>query len=741
MVGEATASQKKRAFDELYALDESGEDDQLDEGLLSSVNALKGKTLGDPTVVTPSDRLRTTTLARSLSTPHPQKNIGIGRSEQSAARSIHSDDIVKDTPFPSLQKRRTLTGLQSTEQPATASSQVPSSTAPPSSAIPRAAGKRKRDADIKLVPEQLRIFRNLHFYFFINDDIHPGRRNRIIKAIEYGATWQRDWNSSVTHIILDSNLRYDHIKMKVKHIPDHVIVVDEGYPADCIKYRLLLDPSQKHYQVKGYVPLNGKTIAEPPHSVPNKPSQKSDKSLELKPPGKGVMARPVQTQTTTRTETTPSATTNSDKSTRPVDGQTEPDTDGDELDLAIREAKDIERDSEPVSSSSDPGDTSHIPEEEGSTAPAWQQKFQCMHKHTGKTKSNPNAYTISILLELADYYAQIRDEWRPKAYRSAIAALRRCPTKINTRRDALRLNGIGESIADKIEEIVVTNRLRKLEYAKLDPRERILQDFLKIYGVGHDQATKWYAAGYRSLDELSQKASLTPNQKIGLAHYTDFNTRIPRAEVEQHAQVVRNCLKALDASYTVHTMGSYRRGAELSGDIDLIITAGSTTTLPAIRTLVFEQLVPRLTSSGFLVAALAATSAADGSKWHGASVLPSPAPPPSGTPSLLPTSSTSASSSARSSGTWRRIDLLLVPASELGAALIYFTGNDIFNRSLRLLASKKGMRLNQRGLYKDVLRDSGREKMSEGTLVEGRDERKIFEALGVPWRPPEHRIC
>lgn len=81
-----------------------------------------------------------------------------------------------------------------------------------------------------------------------------------------------------------------------------------------------------------------------------------------------------------------------------------------------------------------------------------------------------------------------------------------------------------------------------------------------------------------------------------------------------------------------------------------------------------------------------------------------------------------------------------MPETEFGAALIYFTGDDIFNRSIRLLASKKHMRLNQRGLYKDVMRGPGRMKVSEGTLVEGADEKKIFAALGVPWRPPEQRI-
>jgi DNA polymerase IV len=132
--------------------------------------------------------------------------------------------------------------------------------------------------------------------------------------------------------------------------------------------------------------------------------------------------------------------------------------------------------------------------------------------------------------------------------------------------------------------------------------------------------------------------------------------------------------------------------------------------------IVTEQLMPALFTQGFLQVGLAVTSRDDGTKWHGASCLPH-------------------------LQIWRRIDFLYVPSEELGAALIYFTGNDIFNRSLRLLASKRGLRLNQRGLYSDVLRGKGRVKLTEGTLLEGKSERRIFEILGVPWRPPEHRIC
>lgn len=48
-----------------------------------------------------------------------------------------------------------------------------------------------------------------------------------------------------------------------------------------------------------------------------------------------------------------------------------------------------------------------------------------------------------------------------------------------------RLPMIGESLAKKIEEIVETDRLRKLEYAQLEPGDVALKLFLRVYGVGY----------------------------------------------------------------------------------------------------------------------------------------------------------------------------------------------------------------------------------------------------------------
>jgi len=345
-----------------------------------------------------------------------------------------------------------------------------------------------------------------------------------------------------------------------------------------------------------------------------------------------------------------------------------------------------------------------------------QNAFQCMDPVGKSSSQNPNSRTIEVLDQMCKYYDQMNDQWRTLAYRKAITTLRKQTTKVSTAKEAAALPFIGSRLADKIEEIVLTDRLRRLDSTRNDPMDNVLRLFLGVYGAGLSQASKWIQAGYRTLDDLVISAKLTDSQKIGVNHYYDFAERIPRAEVEAHGNLVKSALKKLDSSFQATIMGSYRRGAKDSGDIDLIITKPGAS-VATLREVVFQTLIPSLFKSGFLKVKLATSSRhEDGTKWHGVSCLPT-------------------------SKTWRRLDLLLVPEEEMGAALIYFTGNDIFNRSIRLLASKKGMRLNQRGLYKDVIRGKNREKLNEGTLVEGRDEKKIFEILGVPWREPTERIC
>lgn len=344
--------------------------------------------------------------------------------------------------------------------------------------------------------------------------------------------------------------------------------------------------------------------------------------------------------------------------------------------------------------------------------------FQCMNPSiSGNTSHNPNARTIQILDEMCKHYDRMQDQWRTMSYRKCIATLKKQNVKITTAKQAAGLPFIGPRLAAKIEEIVLTDRLRRLDSTRTEPLDVVLHLFTGVYGAGLVQANKWMQAGYRTLEDVKAKAKLSESQRLGIEHYADFNSRIPRAEVEAHAAIVAAALQKIDPKFSTTIMGSYRRGAQDSGDIDLILTRPNTS-LSAMRTVVFEVLIPHLYELDFLKASLATRRSNDssGSKWLGASCLPG-------------------------SSVWRRIDFLLVPEDEMGAALLYFTGNDIFNRSMRLLARTKGMRLNQKGLYTDVQRGRRAEKLNEGVLVEGRCEKRIFDILGVPWKEPHERAC
>lgn len=158
---------------------------------------------------------------------------------------------------------------------------------------------------------------------------------------------------------------------------------------------------------------------------------------------------------------------------------------------------------------------------------SWQQNFNCMHKHDGLDHGqNPNHRTIEVLQQMADFYDRTRDNWRVIAYRKVIAALRKQNVKIITREQALAIPSVGERLAEKIEEIVWTDKLRRLDNAIIEPNHEVLQNFLSIYGVGIAQASTWIDQGYRTLEDVRQKAQLTKNQ--GMCYRTlDVSFPVP----------------------------------------------------------------------------------------------------------------------------------------------------------------------------------------------------------------------
>ncbi|KAL2399002.1 DNA polymerase lambda [Exophiala dermatitidis] len=585
----------------------------------------------------------------------------------------------------------------------------------------RQLGNRKK---LPPVPVEQQMFSGLMFYFVPNNDICQARRFRIHKAVQYGATWANEWYAEVTHIIVCDGLDAKEASKEFwcGEIPMGPIVVNVNWLIECLSRKVVCEPHWNRFQVPGFADLQ----KERKPASPSHPLQPPFNKQAVDPPLQGSAGgtarrshRSPSVYSDLHEDDTHSGLEENAAECARLEEKSDPE---DELDNAIDAVRDLGQ--LPLELSFE--ETGFSPAENhdvdqalttfqvNGKASKANAAFMCMDKHDGKNDDNPNAPTIGILLKMAEYHGATGDQWRTRAYRQAVAALRKQTQLVRTKEDALAVKGIGERIAEKIQEIVSTGRLQRLDNAQLDSRDKTLRLFMGIYHVGYPTASKWIAEGHRTLEDLLAKVDLNRNQRIGIEHYDDFQQRIPRAEVAQHAAIVQKELQKADRGLRMIVGGSYRRGNPDCGDIDLIIFKKDAD-LKQIQTLMMETVIPRLTARGFLKVALATTHHKDsGSKWHGASALPG-------------------------SKLWRRIDFLFVPWEELGAALIYFTGNDYFNRSLRLLASRKGMLLNQHGLYDNILRGRGRERMTEGKLLEGHDEQHIFKILGVTYRPPEHR--
>ncbi|OAX37687.1 hypothetical protein K503DRAFT_692911, partial [Rhizopogon vinicolor AM-OR11-026] len=327
---------------------------------------------------------------------------------------------------------------------------------------------------------------------------------------------------------------------------------------------------------------------------------------------------------------------------------------------------------------------------------------------------------LEELMELHKAKLGEEDRWRVYSYSKCIRALRNYPKKIKSFNEARSINGVGEKTAQKIMEIIETGNLRRIGYEKTDDVTAI-NLFQGIYGVGRQISSMWYNNGCRTLDDIRARKGgikLSPVQEIGLRFYDDINSRMPHSEAEMIFNMIKPIALELDENLYIDIMGSFRRGKATCGDIDILITRPTSDGMTHAGLL--PELLARLHALEILTEDLALPDDFSALElcYRGLCKLPEP------------------------DAKRRRIDILCVPWENRGAALLYYTGDDIFNRAMRMKANVLGYSLNQRGLYAGVVRDprNRRVKVSAGNIVASETEEEIFKILGVPWQEPHERV-
>jgi len=295
--------------------------------------------------------------------------------------------------------------------------------------------------------------------------------------------------------------------------------------------------------------------------------------------------------------------------------------------------------------------------------------------------------------------------FKARAYKKVMDQIQRLNKPIHSYNDLAGVTGIGEKIEEKIKEILATGGLASAERIKAAYSIDAVDELMTVHGIGPVKARELVAAGIKSVAALSAAVAADPSllndtQKMGLKYHDTATLRIPRAEMRAHEDIL---IGFMPDDLDGEVVGSYRRGAADSGDVDMLITYKAGTSEAAAKRL-FHEFVDTLVEEGYILDELVSGE----KKWMGY-----------------------VSKSAK--GKARRLDLLLTPPAEYAYALLYFTGSDKFNVAFRKYVNDKGYTLNEHAM---VPLKGSKAPMPPGM----KSERDIFAFLGLRYVPPEERV-
>ena len=307
-----------------------------------------------------------------------------------------------------------------------------------------------------------------------------------------------------------------------------------------------------------------------------------------------------------------------------------------------------------------------------------------------------NEKLIDLLEELSIISSKMGENNKSLIYKKAQSTLYNINEDIT---DLKQLEGkpfIGKVIMEKFELYLRDGKLDLIERFKSMP-ENILID---IYGIGPSKAKELVSKGINSIEKLRENQDLlNEKQKIGLKYYEDILKRIPRGEIETYNNLFEKSFeKVKDENTKYEIVGSYRRGALNSGDIDVIITSDDINK--------FNIFLDDLIEKKIIIEVLSRGS-------HKSLVI----------------------CKLSDNDNARRVDFLYTSSQEYPFAVLYFTGSKGFNTVMRGYALKQGLSLNEHGISRKI---GG--KKEEKLELNIKTEKDIFDYFGLEYKKPEERI-
>jgi DNA polymerase (family 10) len=292
--------------------------------------------------------------------------------------------------------------------------------------------------------------------------------------------------------------------------------------------------------------------------------------------------------------------------------------------------------------------------------------------------------------------------FRVRAYRNAARTVEELPEAVDAvvhadPRRLTELPGIGQDLAGKIREIVLTGGLQALKDVERHAPQGAVT-LMQVPGLGPKRAKALCEAlKVRSLADLARAARRgrvrsvkgfgeKTEQKIlqELQTRTVEAPRMLRSVAAQYADSLLGYLRDLPGVSRAEVAGSFRRCRETVADLDVLVLCDQHHGGAVTEQFVLYPEVEHVLAHG-------------------------------------PT---------KSSVRLRcglQVDLRVLPEECYGAALHYFTGSKAHNIAVRRLGQQRGLKINEYGIFSGARR------------VGGIEESEIYDAVGLPWIAPELR--
>lgn len=299
---------------------------------------------------------------------------------------------------------------------------------------------------------------------------------------------------------------------------------------------------------------------------------------------------------------------------------------------------------------------------------------------------------------------QEKQVFKARAYGKVISQIRAIPGEVRCIDDLKEVKGIGDKIHLKLIEIFQTGALKVAQKVRNDEQFDVKEELMQVHGIGAAKAKQLVEVhGIKSLDDLRRNAHLVnATQRIGLKYVEDLKHRIPREEMLAHEKRIKRIVGLVSKDFDVVLVGSYRRGAPDSGDIDVLLRLPESYDQKMCSTLFNDVCTKMMNDEHYITDMLAL-----------------------GNKKCMAVCKLCEDMFAR------RIDLLITPFHEYPYAILYFTGSDKFNVAMRKVAITKGYSMSEHGMKK--IRDD------VPNVPQMKNEKDIFEFLGMTYTSPLQR--